>query len=59
MNNTITLDDTIGLVKTHFDAHTLGLATINEFLRECGFKVIVANSEVSKAIINTRHIYNS
>ena len=59
MNNIITLDDTIGLVKTDFDAHTLGLATINEFLKECGFKVVVANSEVSKAITDPRNIYNS
>jgi len=59
MRNTISLADTIGLVKTHFDAHTLGIATINEFLTECGFKVIVANSEVSKAITNPGNIYNS
>jgi hypothetical protein len=59
MNNTITLDDTIGLAKTDFDAHTLGVATIKEFLSECGFKVVVANSEVSKAITNPRDIYNS
>jgi len=59
MNNTITLADTIGLAKTDFDAHTLGVATINEFLTECGFKVVVANSEVSKAITNPGNIYNS
>jgi len=59
MSNTITLADTIGLAKTDFDAHTLGIATINEFLTECGFKVVVANSEVSKAITNPRNIYNS
>ncbi|MCK4638077.1 MAG: hypothetical protein KAT33_01525, partial [Bacteroidales bacterium] len=51
--------DTIGLTKTDFDAHTLGIATINEFLTECGFKVIVANSEVSKAVSNPRNIHNS
>ena len=59
MNNTITLADTIGLAKTDFDAHTLGVATINEFLTEFGFKVVVANSEVSKAITNPGNIYNS
>lgn len=59
MNNIIILDDTIGLAKTDFDAHTLGVATIKEFLTECGFKVVVTNSEVSKAITNPRSIYNS
>ena len=59
MRNTITLTDTIGLAKTDFDAHTLGVATINEFLTECGFKVIVANSEVSKAVSNPGNIHNS
>ena len=59
MNNIITLDDTIGLAKTAFDAHTLGMSAIKELLKECGFKVVVANSEVSKAITNPRNIYNS
>ncbi|MCD6123524.1 MAG: hypothetical protein J7K04_16955 [Spirochaetales bacterium] len=59
MNNIITLGDTIGLAKTHFDAHTLGLATINEFLIECGFKVVVADSEVSIAIIDPQTPSNS
>ncbi len=59
MNNTITLDDTIGLAKTNFDVHTLGLATINEFLTECGFKVIVANLKVTYAFTNPQNIFNS
>ena len=59
MNNTITLADTIGLVKTYFDAHTLGVSTIKELLTECGFTVIVANNEVSKAITNPQKLNNS
>ncbi len=59
MNNIITLNDTIGLAKTHFDAHTLGLATINEFLTECGFKVVVADLKVANALTNPQNIYNS
>ncbi len=59
MNNTITLADTIGLSKTDFDAHTLGIATINEFLTECGFKVVVVNSEVANAFTDPQNIYNS
>jgi len=59
MNNTITLANTIGLAKTDFDAHTLGVSAIMELLTECGFKVVVASSEVSKAITNPQNIYNS
>jgi len=59
MNNIITLADTIGLAKTYFDAHTLGVSAIKELLTECGFKVIVANKEVSKAVSNPRNIHNS
>ena len=59
MNNIITVGDTIGLVKTHFDVHTLGLSAIKELLTECGFKVVIANNEVSKAIANPQNINNS
>ncbi len=59
MNNNITLDDTIGLIKTYFDAHTLGVSAIKELLTECGFKVVVANDEVSKAITDPQILNNS
>lgn len=59
MNNNIKMDDTIGLIKTYFDAHTLGVSAINELFSECGFKVIVANDEVSKAITDPQDQNNS
>ena len=52
MATQVTLHDTIGLVKTELDAHTLGLAAIDEILQECGFKTIIAKSVVSKAFSN-------
>ena len=59
MNNIITLDNTIGLVKTYFDAHTLGVSAIKELLTECGFTVVVADLKVANAFTNPQNIYNS
>jgi len=49
MTNQITFSDIIGLAKTELDVHTLGLSSITEILRECGFKTIVTDSIISKA----------
>ena len=59
MNNVITLHDTIGLIKPYFDAHVLGVSAIKELLSECGFTVIVANDEVSKAVEDPQNLNNS
>ncbi len=59
MCSNITSGDTIGLVKTYFDAHTLGVSAIKELLDECGFTVIVADDDVSKAITDPQNIDNS
>lgn len=59
MRSNITLDDTIGLVKTYFDAHTLGVSTIKELLEGCGFTVTVANDAVAKAITNPQKLHNA
>ncbi|MCK5527572.1 MAG: cobalamin-binding protein, partial [Candidatus Latescibacteria bacterium] len=45
----ITPHDVIGLAKTEVDAHTLGIATMAEILRECGFNPIVSESLISRA----------
>lgn len=58
MNERITLHDTIGFAKTSLDAHTLGIASISNFLQECGFKTVVTDSIVSKAFSNPGNINN-
>ncbi|MCK4943474.1 MAG: cobalamin-binding protein, partial [Candidatus Aminicenantes bacterium] len=58
MTNQITFSDTIGLAKTELDVHTLGLSSINEILRECGFKTIVTDSIISKAFSEPRELNN-
>lgn len=42
--------ETFGLLKTHVDVHTLGITTIGNLLRDCGYKVIIANDEVARAV---------
>ncbi|AEH51564.1 cobalamin-binding protein [Pseudothermotoga thermarum] len=39
-----------GFVKPYNDAHTLGLTTVAELLKDCGYDVLIADEKVSKAI---------
>jgi len=55
----INIHDTIGLAKTGLDAHTLGIASISDFLQECGLKTVVSDSLVSKAFSNPGNLNNS
>ena len=41
--------DVIGLAKPLVDAHTLGVSRVDELLRACGFKTLVADDVVSEA----------
>lgn len=59
MYEKINIHDTIGLAKTGLDAHTLGIASISDFLQECGLKTVVTDSLVSKAFSNPGNLNNS
>jgi len=39
-----------GLLKPAVDAHTLGISIVEQLLTECGFRVAVADSDVSHAV---------
>ncbi|HHU53158.1 MAG TPA: cobalamin-binding protein [Clostridiaceae bacterium] len=39
-----------GLMKPANDAHTIGLQTAGELLTECGFRVVIADEKVQKAL---------
>ena len=39
-----------GFIKPALDAHTLGLTSISEYLRECGFEVIIGDNTISEAL---------
>jgi hypothetical protein len=39
-----------GFIKTELDAHTLGINSISELLKECGYQVVISGSVVNKSI---------
>lgn len=54
----ITDNITFGLLKTAVDVHTMGLSTIANILRDCGFKVLIAPSEVMEALNDPQKVNN-
>lgn len=53
-------DEIFGLVKTQIDVHTLGITTISNLLEECGYKCIISDNAISKAVenINTENNFS-
>lgn len=51
-------DAVFGFLKPEVDVHILGLSTMANILRECGFKVCIAPTEVMKAVEDIRKINN-
>lgn len=49
---------TFGLIKTAVDAHTMGLSTIANVLRDCGFKVHISPYELMEAMDNLQKLNN-
>jgi len=41
--------DRLGLIRPSIDAHTLGISYVDQLLSECGFKTIVADTDVCQA----------
>ena len=39
-----------GFIKPAIDAHTMGIVSVAELLKECGYEVELANERVEKAI---------
>ncbi len=50
--------DIYGFIKPALDAHTMGVNTAAELLRDCGYEVIIANEEISKAISDYKYEAN-
>ena len=54
----ITENITFGLLKTAVDVHTMGISTIANVLRDCGYKVLIAPVEVMEAMNDPQKINN-
>ncbi len=50
MVKTISNGETFGLIRPDIDAHTLGISTVGNLLKECGIKVIIGDAEVASAV---------
>ena len=44
-----------GFLKPSLDAHTLGVNSAAELLRECGYEVLIADDDISKALNDYKH----
>lgn len=42
--------ETFGLIKTLVDAHTMGVYAVASLLQDCGYRVIIAGSEINDAM---------
>ena len=54
----VTHRDIFGLVKPAIDAHTLGISSVEQLLKDCGIKVVVADAIVAEAVSDPAKINN-
>lgn len=47
-----------GFIKPALDAHTLGVNSAAELLKDCGYEVVIADDETAKALNDYRHEIN-
>ena len=49
MKHSLTRNDCLGLVRPAVDAHTLGISSLEQILRDCGLKSVVADAATCEA----------
>ena len=58
MKETIIRADVFGFIKPLVDVHTMGMFTMANLLRDCGYKVYVAPDDVNQAAENIQKLNN-
>lgn len=58
MENKIISNDVFGFIKTKVDVHTMGLYTMANLLRDCGYKVIIAKDDIGEAVEKLHKVNN-
>ena len=58
MENKVKLNDVFGFIKTKVDVHTMGIYTMANLLRDCGYKVVIAKDEIGEAVEKLNKINN-
>lgn len=51
-------NEIFGFVKPYVDVHTLGITTISNLLKDCGYQTYIAPPEISKAVVNIQKLNN-
>ncbi len=50
--------EVFGLVRPAVDAHTLGISAVEQLLRDCGFKVVIADADICQAVSELAKVDN-
>lgn len=58
MENKVVSNDVFGFVKTKIDVHTMGIYTMANLLRECGYRVIIAKDNIGEAVEKLNKLNN-
>lgn len=58
MENKVQSQDVFGFVKPLVDVHTMGIYTMANLLRECGYKVVIAKDDINEAVEHLRKVNN-
>ena len=58
MKHKSNLNDIFGFIKPLVDVHTMGIFTMANLLRDCGYKVFIANDDVAKAVEDIHKLNN-
>lgn len=54
----VNIKDVFGLVRPENDIHTLGISTVGKLLEDCGYKVEIADANITKAIASISKLDN-
>lgn len=58
MKRNVITNDIFGFIKPLVDVHTMGIFAMANLLRDCGYKVYVANEDVAEAVENIHKLNN-
>ena len=58
MENKVQTQDVFGFIKPLVDVHTMGINTIANLLRDCGYKVVMAKDDINEAVEHLRKVNN-
>jgi hypothetical protein len=55
MTNTLSTI-TFGFIRPDIDVHTLGISSVTNLIRECGYRVVVGDAKIAKAVANLERL---